>query len=67
MTKAVSEKLEKRMSVTKELLKKRKSEVPAEARKADPELRRLKKIVRRTAGKKKRQAGPSAGAPAKEG
>ncbi|MGC8528640.1 MAG: hypothetical protein ACP5OP_00365 [Leptospirillia bacterium] len=67
MGKPVAEKLEKRLTVTKEMIQKRKSEVAPGERKADTELRRLKKIVRRASSKKRRQAGPAAGAPAKEG
>nr|EES52805.1 MAG: protein of unknown function [Leptospirillum ferrodiazotrophum] len=67
MGKPVAEKLEKRLTVTKEMIQKRKAEVAPGERKADTELRRLKKIVRRASSKKRRQAGPAAGAPAKEG
>ncbi|MCL5953511.1 MAG: hypothetical protein M1509_03270 [Nitrospirae bacterium] len=49
------------------MIQKRKAEVAPGERKADTELRRLKKIVRRASSKKRRQAGPAAGAPAKEG
>ena len=67
MEKPGAEKLEKRLTVTKAMIQKRKTEVAPGERKADTELRRLKKIVRRASSKKRRQAGPAAGAPAKEG
>ncbi len=61
------ENMAKRLALTKEMLQKKKSETPSENRKADRELRRLKKIVRRVANKKRRLAGPVEGTTTKEG
>lgn len=60
------ETLGKRLSLTKDMLRKKRTEVPTEARKADSELRRLKKIVRRVANKKRNLAGNADVASAKE-
>ena len=56
------EKVVKRLSLTKEMLQKKRLEVPAGEKKANPELRRLKKIVRRMANQKRRVSpAPSTG------
>jgi hypothetical protein len=60
------ESLAKRLTLTKEMLQKKKVEVPSENRKADSELRRLKRIVRRVANKKRRLSPPAKGASTKE-
>lgn len=59
MSESKVENLEKRLTLTKEMLQKKKGEVSLETRKADGELRRLKKIVRRVANKKRRLTQPS--------
>ena len=59
MSESKIENLEKRLTLTKEMLQKKKGEVSLETRKADGELRRLKKIVRRVANKKRRLSSPS--------
>lgn len=66
MSKPNVEKISKRLSVSKEMLQKKRSEVPLAERKADPELRRLKKIVRRVANRKRRVAPPLSASPTKE-
>ena len=59
MSESKIENLEKRLTLTKEMLQKKKGEVSSETRKADGEVRRLKKIVRRVANKKRRLTQPS--------
>ena len=67
MSESKVENLEKRLTFTKEMLQKKKGEVSIETRKADGEIRRLKKIVRRVANKKRRLTQPSVkGATSKE-
>jgi hypothetical protein len=66
MSEAKIEKLGKRLTLTKEMLQKKKSEVSSENRKADSELRRLKRIVRRVANKRRRLSPPAEGASSKE-
>ncbi|MCL5286233.1 MAG: hypothetical protein M1313_10935 [Nitrospirae bacterium] len=66
MSESRMEGLAKRLTVTKELIQKRKADVAIEERKSDSELRRLKKIVRRVANKKRRLTPAAEGASAKE-
>jgi hypothetical protein len=59
MSDAKVEKLTNRLTLAKELLIKNRAEVPAEEKKSNPEIRRLKKIVRRVSGKRRRIVSPA--------
>jgi len=60
------ERLAKRLTLTKEMLQKKRLEVPSEEKKTNPELRRLKKIVRRVSIKKRRIVAPAVAGSSKE-
>jgi predicted nucleic acid-binding Zn-ribbon protein len=66
MSDTTVEKLTKRLTLTKEMLSKKKTEVPAEEKKSNPELRRLKKIVRRVSSKRRRIVAPAKAGSGKE-
>ena len=54
MSKPNVEKITNRLVSAKEMLLKKRLEIPSEEKKSNIELRRLKKIVRRVANKKRR-------------
>lgn len=54
VSKSNVEKITKRLVVSKEMLQKKRLEVSPQEKKSNPELRRLKKIVRRVANKRRR-------------